>query len=53
MEVDKNVPDAPEIDEKEKPRPPTISRERWISRRTHPKLVHFSWGAVIPMNSQR
>ena len=42
---------APESGET-KPRP-TISRERWISRRTHPRLVNFSWGAVTPMNSQR
>jgi hypothetical protein len=32
---------------------PSLTVGRWTSRRTHPRLVSFSWGDVAPMPSRR
>jgi len=32
---------------------PNLSNRRWTSRRSHPRLVSFSWGAVVERSSGR
>ncbi len=45
--MNENKKSAPRMESSEKVNPrPIISRSRWTSRSTHPRLVSISWSGV-------